>query len=180
MTRPAPSAARSFRFEVEACRFDRVAVKRVGVLRDVVESDLPVFFEHQRDPEAIRMAAFVSRDRDAFFAHWATILSDDSLTKQTIVDDGQVAGNIVCFEQHGEPSVGYWLGREHWGKGLATKALAELLDQLETRPLYARAARDNVASIRVLEKCGFVVTSYETSFHEALGVEIEEALLELV
>ncbi len=46
-------------------------------LRDVAEGDLPVFFEHQRDPVANRMAGFPPRDRDAFVAHWAKILADE-------------------------------------------------------------------------------------------------------
>lgn len=150
-----------------------------GVLRDVVETDLQVFFEQQRDREAAQVAAFVARDRDAFDAHWRRLLRDASITKQTILDHGLVAGNIVAFEQHGKPMVGYWLGREYWGRGLATKALSELLERLETRPLYARAATSNVASIRVLEKCGFAVSGVESSFDDALGRDLEEALLVL-
>jgi RimJ/RimL family protein N-acetyltransferase len=127
-----------------------------GVLRDVLESDLPVFFEHQRDPEATHMADFPARDREAFDAHWQRVLGDETLTAKTIVFEGQVAGNIGSWEQDGRRLVGYWLGREFWGKGLATKALAELVDELGTRPLYAYVAKTNVGSIRVLEKCGFV------------------------
>jgi RimJ/RimL family protein N-acetyltransferase len=127
-----------------------------SVLRDVVESDLPVFFEHQRDPEATQMADFPARDREGFDAHWERILADVTLTAKTIVSEGQVAGNIGSWEQDGRRLVGYWLGREFWGKGLATKALAEFVDELATRPLYAYVAKTNVGSIRVLEKCGFV------------------------
>ena len=126
------------------------------LLRDVVESDLPVFFEHQQDPEATAMADFPARDRDAFDTHWARILADDTLTKKTIVFEGQVAGNAVSWPQDGRRLVGYWLGREFWGKGLATRALAELVDELGTRPLHAYVAKTNIGSIRVLEKCGFV------------------------
>jgi RimJ/RimL family protein N-acetyltransferase len=126
-----------------------------SVLRDVIESDLPVFFEHQRDPEATRMADFPARDREAFDAHWERVLGDETLTSKTIVFEGQVAGNIGSWEQDGRRLVGYWLGREFWGKGLATKALAELVDELDRRPLYAYVAKTNVGSIRVLEKCGF-------------------------
>jgi RimJ/RimL family protein N-acetyltransferase len=127
-----------------------------SVLRDVLESDLPVFFEHQRDPEATRMADFPARDREAFDAHWERVLGDESNVVKTIVFEGQVAGNIGSWEQDGRRLVGYWLGKEFWGKGLATKALAELVDELGRRPLYAYVAKTNVGSIRVLEKCGFV------------------------
>src|SRR5262245_892972 len=74
------------------------------ILRDVVESDLPVFFEHQRDPEAIAMADFPARDREAFDAHWKRILANPGLTKKTIVFEGQVAGNAVSWPQDGGSS----------------------------------------------------------------------------
>jgi RimJ/RimL family protein N-acetyltransferase len=126
------------------------------VLRDVVESDLPVFFEHQQDPEATAMADFPARDREAFDAHWERLLADPSLYKKTILFEGQVAGNIGSWAQDGRQLVGYWIGKEFWGKGLATQALAELIDDLGARPLYAYVAKTNIGSIRVLEKCGFV------------------------
>jgi RimJ/RimL family protein N-acetyltransferase len=128
----------------------------VSLLRDVIESDLPIFFEHQSDPEATAMADFPARDREAFDAHWERVLGDERLTSKTIVFEGQVAGNIGSWEHDGRRLVGYWLGREFWGKGLATKALAELIEELGRRPLYAYVAKTNVGSIRVLEKCGFV------------------------
>jgi RimJ/RimL family protein N-acetyltransferase len=128
----------------------------VSLLRDVIESDLPIFFEHQRDPEATAMADFPARDREAFDAHWERVLGDETLISKTIVFEGQVVGNVGSWEQDGRRLVGYWLGREFWGKGLATKALAELIDELGRRPLYAYVAKTNVGSIRVLEKCGFV------------------------
>jgi len=124
-------------------------------LRDVIESDLPAFYEQQLDPDATQMAAFPSRNREAFMAHWTKILRDDTNTLMTILFDGQVAGNIVSWQQGDEREVGYWLGKEYWGKGIATRALAEFLEQVTTRPLYAHVVKHNIASIRVLEKCGF-------------------------
>ena len=138
----------------------------MSLLRDVIESDLPVFFEHQRDPEATRMADFPARDREAFDAHWERVLGDETLTAKTIVFEGQVAGNIGSWEQDGRRLVGYWLGKEFWGKGLATKALAELVQELGTRPLYAYVAKTNVGSIRVLEKCGFVRSEQDEDLYE--------------
>jgi RimJ/RimL family protein N-acetyltransferase len=151
-------------------------------LRPVIESDLPIFFQHQQDPVAVHMAAFTAADpsnREAFDAHWARILADDQIIIRTIIVDETVVGHVASFVQFGEREVTYWLGREHWGKGLATVALKAFLQVDGTRPLYARAARDHTASIRVLEKCGFVVIGYETSFANARGAEIEEAILEL-
>jgi len=147
-------------------------------LRDVVESDLPAFFEHQMDPEAATMAAFPSRDRDAFMAHWAKILADDANVLKTIVYEGQVVGNIVSFEILGEREVGYWIGREFWGRGIATEALDQFLGLEKTRPLYAHVAKRNAASRRVLEKCGFTLAG-EDKYFNARGEEVEEMTLKL-
>jgi RimJ/RimL family protein N-acetyltransferase len=146
----------------------------MGVLREVVEADLPALYEHQRDPEAAAMAAFPPRDRDAFMAHWAKLLANDSVLTRTVVCDGEVAGNIGCWEADGRMLVGYWIGREFWGRGLATRALGELIGIVNARPLHAYVAKGNVASIRVLEKCGFVKVGEQTG-----DDGIEELLLEL-
>jgi len=124
-------------------------------LRAVREDDLPIFFEHQMDPEANRMANFPPRDQDAFTAHWTKILGDESLIARAIESDGEVAGNIGSWVEDGERDVGYWIGRKHWGAGVATAALRAFLSELEDRPIFAHVAEHNIGSIRVLEKCGF-------------------------
>jgi RimJ/RimL family protein N-acetyltransferase len=139
------------------------------ILRDVTDEDLPLFFEQQRDPEALRMAAFASRDRDAFMTHWRTNVLRPGNLSRTIVMDGVVVGNIGSWDQEGMRLVGYWMGREHWGKGIATRALSEFLLLEPVRPLHAWVALHNVASIRVLEKCGFRTLRTEPP-HEPGGV----------
>ena len=124
-------------------------------LRSVEDSDVGVFFDHQADPQAVEMAAFPARDQDQFAAHWARVRADDANIVRTIVADGQVAGNIGSWQQDGQQLVGYWVGREWWGRGVATRALALLVDEMSVRPLYAHVVAHNVGSIRVLEKCGF-------------------------
>ncbi|HET7512890.1 MAG TPA: GNAT family N-acetyltransferase [Chthoniobacterales bacterium] len=126
------------------------------VLREVVDSDLPIFFEHQRDPEAVRMAAFPSRDRDAFMAHWAKVRSEPSNITRTIVWNGQVAGHIGSWIGENHRLIGYWIGPELWGRGIATAALAAFVGEIKERPLHAFVASHNAGSIRVLEKCEFV------------------------
>ena len=139
-------------------------------LRDAAEGDLPVFFEHQSDADANRMAAFTAEDpsdRAAFTAHWNRILADENIVKKTVLLDGRVAGHVSSFEQSGEREVTYWLGREYWGRGVATAALREFLRHDATRPLYARAAKDNLGSIRVLQKCGFEISGEDRGFANA-------------
>ncbi len=139
------------------------------LLRNVTDEDLPLFFEHQRDAVALRMAAFPSRESDAFLTHWRTnVLRPENLTR-TIVAAGLVAGYIGSWEPGGKRLVAYWIGREHWGKGVATRALSDFLVLERTRPLHAWVAVHSVASIRVLEKCGFRTVAQENHQH-AQGV----------
>ena len=107
------------------------------------------------------MAGFPARDRGPFMAHWNRILVDESVVKKTVLFEGDVAGNIVSFVNSGEREAGYWIGREFWGRGVATLALAGFLRLEARRPLYASVARHNVASIKVLEKCGFRISGEE-------------------
>ena len=153
------------------------------LLRDVVEGDLAAFFDFQLDPDANRMAAFIGRDpsdRPAFMAHWKKILANPTTINRAIVCDGQVAGSVGSYEDGGRPEVTYWIGREYWGRGVATWALTEFLAQVNrARPIYARVAKDNLGSRRVLEKCGFQIIGESKGFARARGEEVEELLLEL-
>lgn len=151
-------------------------------LRAVQPSDLPIFFEHQLDPEARHQVAFVAEDptdRAAFEARWERNLTSPTSVNRTILVNGVVAGNLAKFEWRGRPEVGYWLGREFWGRGIATRALAAFVQELETRPLYAAVAYDNAASLRVLQKCGFVVYDSGLGFAHGRNAEIKEFFLEL-
>jgi RimJ/RimL family protein N-acetyltransferase len=152
-------------------------VECVVSLRDIREEDLDVFFEHESDPAATLMAGYPTRDRESFLSHWRTkILLENDVVKKTIVYEGNVVGNIVCWQHDGKSLVGYWIGREHWGQGLATAALRMFLPQLKIRPLHAYVATHNLASAEVLKKCGFTVSGYGTFFSEAHNKDIEETL----
>lgn len=128
-------------------------------LRDVQQDDLQIFYEHQLDPEASQMAAFPSRDYETFMAHWGKSMGEPTSTFKTILVDGEVVGSIVSWVQSEELRVGYWLGKEYWGRGIATAALSLFLQHATTRPLIAYVAKHNIASIRVLQKNGFTILS---------------------
>jgi RimJ/RimL family protein N-acetyltransferase len=152
------------------------------VLHDVTEADLPTFFEQQQDKDAVYMAAFTAKDpsdKDAFMAHWHKILGDANIINKTVIYDEQIVGHVACFEQFGDHEVTYWIDKAYWGKGIATAALSQLLDIVTIRPLHARAVKDNKGSIRVLEKCGFVIIGEDTGFANARGAEVEEYILKL-
>jgi len=127
------------------------------MLRPVQTDDFAIFFDQQTDTVALEMAAVPTRDRAAHDAQWTRVLADPSIVIRTVVDRAVVVGNVVSFVLDGERNVGYWIGRSYWGRGLATRALAEYLDLVTERPLYAHVADSNLASVRVLAKCGFDV-----------------------
>jgi RimJ/RimL family protein N-acetyltransferase len=127
-------------------------------LREVRPEDIPVFHSYQADPEANALAGVPSRDREAYEAHWAKLRADPEVLLRTIVtDDGDVAGQLLSFPREGVREVGYWLGRQFWGRGIATAALAEFLPLVTERPVYAVVSEANIASRRVLERNGFVL-----------------------
>lgn len=132
-------------------------------LRPVEPDDLPILFTHQADAEAARMARFPPRDRDAFLAHWERIVADPTAAARAIVSDGEVVGNVGSWDGDGGRLLGYWVGREHWGRGIATVAVTAFPEVERTRPLHAFVATTNIASIRVLEKCGFARVDARTS-----------------
>jgi len=151
-------------------------------LRPVADSDLDAIFQQVTDPESIRMAAFTAEDqtdRSAFLERTARLRADASVSHRVIDVDGTVAGTIGSFRIDDELEVTYWVDRRHWGKGIASAALELLLAETAERPVYARAASDNVASLRVLEKAGFRRVGVDRGFARGRGEEIEETILRL-
>jgi RimJ/RimL family protein N-acetyltransferase len=152
------------------------------VLREVRDEDLPLLFEQWTDPIAEHMAAFTTPDQadwDAFQRRWSRLRADESVLTRAIVVDGEVTGTIGSWGAPGAREVTYWIGRSHWGKGIATGALSAFLAVDLSRPLHARVAYDNVASRRVLEKCGFRFIATDRGFAQARSAEIEEQVLRL-
>lgn len=149
-------------------------------LRNIETEDLPAMFRWQKDPIAIRMAAFTPKDpcdRKAFISRWTTLRADQNIISRTILFRERPVGFIASFERMDQREVTYWIERKYWNKGIATHALSRMLVELEIRPIFARAAKDNVASLRVLDKCGFRVYGEERGFANGRGEEIEELVL---
>jgi RimJ/RimL family protein N-acetyltransferase len=152
------------------------------LLREMRDEDLAVLFEQWADPVAAHMAAFTApdhMDRDAFERRWSRLRADETVIARVIVVDGEVAGTISSWGGPDEREVTYWIGRSYWGRGIASCALEAFLAVEPSRPLHARVASDNVASRRVLEKCGFRVVATGHGFAEARSGDIEEFVLRL-
>jgi RimJ/RimL family protein N-acetyltransferase len=151
-------------------------------LRPLEDWDLDAIYQQMTDPESVRMAAFTAEDqadRGALLDRISRARADASVWHRVIDVDGAVAGTIAFFRIDDQAEVTYWVDREKWGQGIATAALRILLAEIAERPLYARAASDNVASLRVLEKAGFRRVGVNRDFAPGRGEEIEETILRL-
>jgi RimJ/RimL family protein N-acetyltransferase len=151
-------------------------------LRPVADSDLDAIFEQMRDPVSVLMAAFTTEDpndRAAFESHMVKIMTSPDVTLRAITCDDRLVGTIGRFVLEGVMEVTYWLDRLSWGKGIASRALELLLEDVAVRPIRARVASDNIGSLRVLQKVGFQTVGTEESYAPARDAEIEETILEL-
>lgn len=151
-------------------------------LRPLRDGDLDTIFRWEGDAAAVEMAAFTREDptdRAAFDAHYRRIRADPSNLLLVIEHDGELAGTISSFTIEGEREVSYWVDPERWGRGIATAALALLLEREQERPLFARAAAHNLASAAVLLRNGFARAGSETSWAGGLGREIVEHVYRL-
>ena len=151
-------------------------------LRPVEDRDLDAIYRQVTDPVSIRMAAFTAEDqtdRGAFLNRVSRLRADTSVSYRVIDVDGAVAGTIGSFRIDDKPEVTYWVDRTLWGRGVASAALQIVLAETAERPLYARAASDNLGSLRVLEKAGFRRVGVNRGFAPGRGEEIDETILRL-
>ncbi len=148
-------------------------------LRPIANDDLPTLYRNQLDPDAVRMAVVNPREANEFDSHWSAILDDRTVIARAILANDELAGCISSFITEGQRCVGYWISKEHWGRGIATRALALLLQEDATRPLYARVASQNVGSIRVLTRNGFTIKRHHMAPASDRYPACEEAWLEL-
>jgi RimJ/RimL family protein N-acetyltransferase len=149
-------------------------------LRPVEDADLDALFDQMRDPESVQMAAFTAKDpndREAFDVHMAKLRTSPDITHRAVTLDGRLVGSIGRFVMEGDTEITYWIDRSFWGQGIASQAVALLLATVKVRPVYARAASDNLGSLRVLQKAGFTVIGTEIAYASARNAEIEETIL---
>jgi RimJ/RimL family protein N-acetyltransferase len=151
-------------------------------LRPIADSDLDALFDHMRDPESVRMAAFTARDpndREAFDSYMSKVRASPDGISRAVTRGGQLVGSIGSYVMEGDTEVTYWIDRSVWGQGVASQALALFLDMVVVRPLYARAASDNLGSLKVLQKAGFTIIGTAVSYANARSTAIEEKILRL-
>jgi [ribosomal protein S5]-alanine N-acetyltransferase len=144
--------------------------------------DLNILFQFQLDKEGIYLAAFTPKDpsdKNAYIEKYSKFLTDPTINMRTIRINDEIAGSISKFVMEGDNEITYWIDRKFWGQGIATTALKNFLKIEQTRPIYGRVAFDNVGSMKVLEKCGFIKIGADKGFANARQTEIEEYIYKL-
>ena len=152
------------------------------VLRQSINSDIPIFFENQADEGALFMSAFTSKDplnKEAYIKKWERLIEIESINMQTILWDNEIVGCVVKFVMEGDSDITYAINKKFWGQGMATEAVNQFLDIEKTRPLFGRTAFDNIGSQKVLERNGFVRIGENEAFANARDEKIKEYIYKL-
>jgi RimJ/RimL family protein N-acetyltransferase len=152
-------------------------------LRDLDDEDLDAIYEMMRDRAAVEMAAFTAADPDdrGVFDTWiARQRAAPEVATYVVTENGGFAGTAALFSAEGDREVTYWIARHAWGRGVATEALRILVSREPERPLFARVAAHNTASIAVLTKVGFTEVSRDVEFAPGVGRDVEEIIMVLV
>lgn len=131
-------------------------------LRAREPADDELHFAWQSDP--IQVATTVTaRSRAEFDAWIARIAADPAVTLRTITADGVVVGTINTFVVESDRFIGYRVANEHWGKGIATEAVRQMVHLDTSRPIFATVLASNVASVKALQRNGFVAVREQAS-----------------
>ncbi|HZC41437.1 MAG TPA: GNAT family N-acetyltransferase [Streptosporangiaceae bacterium] len=139
------------------------------LLRPFARGDLDALYEFHKLPEVNRFLYSEPKDRDQVSAMLADKAKSAVLREEgqalslaaELAGSGQLVGDCTLFwrsraNQQGE--VGFVFHPAHHGRGLATEATVELLrlgfDGLRLHRIFGRCDARNVASARVMERCG--------------------------
>ena len=130
-----------------------------AVVRNLARAPWPYTADHARD--------FAGKAQDARLPHFFVTLPNAA-------EPGRIIGSVgLGHDENGEVQLGYWIARDHWGRGYATeaaRAVLRLARVLGHRRLVANHFADNPASGRVLRKVGFKPTGrIEPRFSLARG-----------
>ncbi len=144
------------------------------VLRTYGQADAPHIVALLDDPVMadflmVTPQPFVAFDaRQLVKAAWRRLATGRGFDLMIVAKDGGTPIGGVGVGLHDEGAraeLGFWVGRNHWGRGYATEAAARLIDfardSLGVSRITATAAEGNAASRRVLAKLGFVETGRE-------------------
>jgi len=123
------------------------------------ESDLADMYrqvQRSRD-NLVELGWIAQADWPLFYRHYHTIINQKKLDIFAVRVDSEYAGAVEVGDCGDHYQIGYWLGADYCGQGLATEAVSSVLGRLDERPVTADTLKTNQASARVLEKNGFIL-----------------------
>jgi hypothetical protein len=128
---------------IVACRAHRQTRSSFGA-RSL--GDVRLLHEFELDEASNALAGTKPRDWPTFRARWEEILADvegtrTGVTPRVILADDVVVGAVNISPHDGRDSIGYWIAREHWGRGIASRAVALMLGEFARRPLSCHGGR---------------------------------------
>lgn len=134
-------------------------------LRPFVEADRELLVDYLNRPQVSHyLSDRIPQPYRMADADWWVREGSHSGYTRAIEVDGVLVGCVGAdpgqFEFRYTAEAGYWLADDYWGLGYATQALgllmAELQSQTDLQRLQATVFVGNEASVRVLQRCGFV------------------------
>jgi ribosomal-protein-alanine N-acetyltransferase len=134
------------------------------VLRPVILDDAADVFGYAADPAVLRYTTGITPSRVQETESWLRAVLDDPETHMWAlrpVDDERVIGALEFgLPSAGTGSIHYAMGRAYWGRGLMMEAVEAVCRWAfatlnDVHEISASVVEANVASARVLEKCGF-------------------------
>lgn len=141
------------------------------ILRHWREEDAESLFKYASDPDVGPRAGWEPhRSQEESLGIIRNVFDNDTTWAIVLRETGEPVGAIgygpscECGlpAREGEPTVGYWVAKPYWNKGICTEALRLMINGIRTHDsissLISGHFTDNPASGRVMEKCGFVPT----------------------
>lgn len=136
------------------------AIAEEAILRNLARAPWPYVEEHAQE--------WVARRQHPMLPEFLVTLPGDHGT--------MIVGGCGLHQDRGQVELGYWIAREHWGKGYASEAARAVLSvarMLGHRRIFAGHFADNPASGAVLRKVGFRPTGrIRKSFSHARDCEV--------
>ncbi len=141
------------------------------ILRPFVRADMDDYFDIIRDEQVQKYlgGGVPLFDKEPHITNWLNNINGRLLKTRTVFtwcveekNTGKIAGRVDLggFQKKTMADIAYHFSRPFWGQGIATEVVKKVtafgLDELKLKRIQGLVRIENVASIRVLEKNGFV------------------------
>jgi len=159
---------------------ERIELSRINLIRHTPQDAEEIFYAYASKPEVTRFMAWKTHESlsdTRMFLRWASMTWENHSQFAYAVrlrNTGRLIGGCGCTQQDGLFQVGYIFSPSVWGNGFATEACIGLVAEVKANPAARKITSfvdvENIPSLRVLEKSGFVrnerVAEYFTAVNQ--------------